>query len=393
MPKKPQFKYFLSNTINPVKKNSEIWSAPLPATRKQSTGKDDNSVTYGDYFSAVCSFLKENRFNIICSAVSKKLNQHTVPEDIEEICIFLEKHGGFYHPARVEMSLNRLNLNFVLNVAISEQGKEYIYKEYKALKRLNRDFAFSFIPQAYGIGKTCAKGSRPEIIMFIGEWFDGYSEFHISCDNLEKLNKINIWDSEKGSRFLSLDNTMELYKQAAMVLTCYYNIETFEQIFPWHHAAGDFVIKCDNDNKLELKLITVRQYAPMFKNINKEEYKDNDSVFILEAMLVFFLNLCMRMRLDRLNGVGNVVWADDVAVKGTLKGFFNGLSKKPQISAFPEPVDVFFKKYLLSCTKSDLNDLSTALLNTYNPLAPELPVIKLNMDKHIKIIYDSIRQM
>jgi hypothetical protein len=114
---------------------------------------------------------------------------------------------------------------------------------------------------------------------------------------------------------------------------------------------------------------------------------------MLEAMLVFFLNLCIRMRLDRLNGVGDIAWSDDVAVKGTLKGFFKGLSKKPRIIAFPEPADVFFKKYLLSCKKSDLHDLSVAMLNTYNPAAPELPVIRLNMDKHIEVLHDAIRQI
>lgn len=75
-------------------------------------------------------------------------------------------------------------------------------------------------------------------------------------------------------------------------MTCYYNAETFEQIFPWHHAAGDFVIKLQKNN-MKMKLITVRQYAPMLENKNEtaKNNTDSDIYLMLEAMLVFFLNL------------------------------------------------------------------------------------------------------
>lgn len=388
-----QFKYFLYDATNSVQKNSEIWSIPLPTTRKQPQRVTDNSVTYGDYFSAVHSFLEQNRFEILISTFSKSINQHIAPEEIEEIRIFLVKHGEFYHPARVETSLSGLNLKFVLNVAISDSGKGYINKEYNTLKRLNSDFAFSFVPHVYGIGKACAKGREHEIIMFLGEWFDGYNEFHISYDNAEKQNKIEVWDPDQGHYFLSSDNTLELYRQAAMILTSYYNIETFEQIFPWHHAAGDFVIKLQN-NQAELKLITVRQYASMFAKKEGDKDIDRDVEMILEAMLVFLLNLSIKMRLDRLNGVGDIVWSDDIAVKETLKGFFQGLHRKDSTGLFSDSFDTYFHDYLLSsCTEKDLYDLSLAIVNSYNPLAPEIPVIRQNIKKHAEILFDAVTSM
>ncbi len=393
MPKKPQFKYFLSDAPNSVQKESEIWSAPLPTTRKQSQKVTGIPVTYGDYFSAIHSFLEKNKFEILISAFSKSMNRQIIPEKIEEIRVCLVKHGEFYHPSTVEAILNKHSYKFVVNVAISAAGRDCIEREYNCLKRLGNDFSFSSIPEAYGYGEAYAKRSGHTMSMFLGEWFEGFNEFHISNDKTDNKRKILIWDSEKGNYFLSPDNTLELYRQAAMILTGYYNIETFEQIFFWHHAAGDFVIRLQN-NKAELKLITVRQYATMFAKKEDDDETDRDVEMILEALLVFLLNLSIRMRLDRLNGVGDIVWSDDIAVKGTLKGFFQGLRRKDSTGLFSDSFDAYFHDYLLSsCTEKDLYDLSLAIVNSYNPLAPEIPVISDNIRKHAEVLFNAITGM
>ena len=393
MPYKPRFNYFLSNAPNSVQKESEIWSASLPTTRKQPQKVTGIPVTYGDYFSAVHSFLEKNKFEILISAFSKSMNRQIIPEEIEEIRVCLVKHGEFYHPSLVEAILDKHGYKFVLNVAISAAGRDCIEREYNCLKRLDNDFSFSSIPEVYGYGKACVKESRHTMSMFLGEWFEGFNEFHISHDKTDNKYRILIWDSEKGNYFLSPDNTLELYRQAAMILTGYYNIETFEQIFFWHHAAGDFVIRLQN-NKAELKLITVRQYATMFAKKEEDEETDRDVEMILEAMLVFLLNLSIRMRLDRLNGVGDIVWSDDIAVKGALKGFFQGLRRKDSTGLFSDSFDTYFHDYLLSsCTEKDFYDLSLSIVNSYNPLAPEIPVIRQNIKKHAEVLFNAITGM
>jgi hypothetical protein len=228
-----------------------------------------------------------------------------------------------------------------------------------------------------------------KVSMFLGEWFEGFNEFHITKDPSDEKNRINVWDTEKGNFFLTYEQTLELYRQAAMILTCYYDVETFEQIFPWHHAAGDFVIKLIN-NKIKARLVTVRQYASMFEK-NEMEDQDKGTDLILEALLVFFLNLSIRMRLDRLDGVGEIVWSEDVAVEGTLKGFFEGLALKPPVDSLQDSVVDCFRKHLLSCSRADLLDLSQAMVNAYNPQAPEVPVIKRNLQSHVKILYNAIK--
>jgi hypothetical protein len=390
-PDRPRFSYFLSHRKHPVQKESETWQTPLPLTRNQSVKqplKDIGiTVTHGDYFCAVRSFLENNRFDILTSALSQYLNRDIKPENIETISIFLEKHGEFYHPARIEANVNGNIAPFVLNVAVSHAGTESIQREYKILQKLNSNFPSSFLPKVYGKGIADTKKNFT-FSMFLGEWFEGFKEFHLSKTPSDERIRINVWDTEKGNFFLTDEQTVELYRQAASILTCYYNIETFEQIYPWHHAAGDFVIKLSND-KVNTRLVTTRQYAPMFET-NEMEDRDKGPTLILEALLVFFLNLTIRMRLDRLDGVGENVWSDDVAVEGTLQGFFQGLALKSSVDLLQDSVVNCMRKHLLSCSQSDLLDLSQAMVNAYNPRAPEVPVIKQNLQHHVLILYQSI---
>jgi len=388
MPNAPQFKYFLSHKKTPVQKNSQMWNTLLPMSRQQQPNDSGICVSHGYYFTAVRNFLEKGRSEIIISAVSQHMHREVTSQEIEEIRIFLEKHGEFYHPARIETVLHGTAIPFVLNVAISDSGKNFIQREYGLLKQLDEDFPCSFLPKVYGQG--CVSMTGDEIGMFLGEWFQGYNEFHISLDPEDEKHKIVVWDHEHGNFFLTTDQATNFYRQAARILTCYYNVETFEQISSWHHAAGDFVLKCRNDS-IDVKLITVRQYRPMFENDSGNE--NPDAELILEALMVFFLNLAIRMRLDRLDGVGEIVWSDNIALKGTLNGFFEGLALKPLISLFSEPLADCFQKHLLACSRIDFLDLNLSIVETYHPQAPEVPVIRRHLKKHVDNLYNAIKHL
>jgi hypothetical protein len=388
MPNTPQFKYFLSNKKNPVQKDGRIWAALLPMSRQQQPNDAKSCVSHGDYFTAVRYFLEQDRSEIITCALSQQIHREVTSREIEEISVFLEKHGEFYHPARVETILHGTSVPFVLNVAISDSGKNCIQREYGLLKQLNENFSFSFLPKVFGRGCVCVTGNK--IGMFLGEWFRGYHEFHISLDPADKKHKIIVWDHEHGNYFLTDHQTTNLYRQAARILTGYYNVNTFEHIFSWHHGAGDFVLNCQR-NRIDVKLITVRQYRPMFENNSKSEDENPDAERILEALLVFFLNLAIRMRIDLLDGVGDIVWSDNLAIKGTLKGFFEALTLKPPIRPFAKPLIYYFREHLLSCSPSDLLDLSRFIVQTYHSQAPEVPVIKQHLTQHVEDLYHAIQ--
>jgi len=392
MPDKPQYSFFLSPSDKPVTTKSAIWKTALPLSRhhidkplKHDAGV---SISHGDYFYAVRTFLEQRRFHVLTSAVSQHFNRDIQPDEIEEIQIFLEKHGEFYHPARIVAKADGTEFLFVVNVAVSRAGTELIQREHRLLKQLDSDFPNSFIPKVYDKGDVSINGSDLMLRLFLGEWFEGFNEFHISRDNIDEKRKLVVWDPVGGNRFLSAVQAKELYRQAAMILTYYYNIETFEQISHWHHAAGDFVVRLQ-DGKVELRLVTVRQYAPMFKEDEAEEQATVVEV-MLEAMLIFFLNLTIRMRLDRLDGIGDMVWSDNISVEGTLSGFLQGLALKITDDLLPEAFVDYFRTYLSRCTESDLYDLSQSIVDQYNPRAPEIAVVKENLKAHAAVLSTAI---
>lgn len=392
MPEKPHFSYFLAHPQKPVSASSPIWQEPLPLSRNlcemQLKKKEPTTVTHGDYFQAAQSFLEINGFEMLIRAVGRRLKQDIGPKSIEKIRIFLEKHGEFYHPARIEVILGGRKISFVLNVAISQRGLESLQDEYFCLNKLTGKHPFSYLPQVYGRGEVGIKGAQ-KVRMFLGDWFDEYCEFHISRDGSDQKNKILVWDSERGNFFLSSEQSLKLYTQAAKILTCYYDLESFEQIISWHHAAGDFIVKVEHD-KVDLKLIAVRRHASVFKSLNDLKCSGKEADLILQALLIFLVNLSIRMRLDRLDGVGAMVWADESAVLGTLRGLFEGLALKPRAASLPDSPQRCFVYYLSLCTEADLLDLSKTLVNSFNPRAPEIPVVKKHLKEHVHALHQAL---
>ena len=390
MPADPLIECFIGD--NPVNKTHFLWKKALPLERKP--GGDyalDKDITYGDYFCAIGSFLKKNRFGVVLSAVSDYLKKDITSKNIDEISIHLEKHGQFYHPARIEVSIEGKKLLFVVNCAVSDAGKSCIQREYNVLKRLNNIFTLSCLPAVYGFDEITVKEKLKKIIMYLGLWFKEYHEFHISGGYGDQKKRIIVWNNDKVNFILSDQETEELYSQAAEILTFYYNIETFEQIYPWHHAAGDFVLK-KTDDSIKLKLISARQYAPMFEAHSGLDKKKHCTDSVLEGLLLFFLNLSIRMRLDRLDGTGNIVWSDNIAVQGTLNGFLKGLSLKDSCAQFSDPLDFCFYKTLSSCDEDDLFDLSKLIVDSYSRNAPEIPIVRENLKEHVHTLYRAVNR-
>ena len=373
------FEYYISDRHTPVKKSDDLWNALLPSDMQAENS--DSSATVGHYFDTASVFLSSDDFSVLKAGINKVKNLQILSEDINKVEIYLVKHGQFYHPARIDVLLADTSVSFALNLAVSEDGVACVEREYPVLEKLSRRVVD--IPAVYGKGKVVS-GNGSEFSMFLAKWFDGYNEFHISYDNGEK--NVIVWDYDKGFYYLSEQEVFALYKKAAFIMTQSYNPETFEQIQPWHHAAGDFVVKND-DAGIDVKLITVRQYTSLFEN----SFDDAES--ILEAALIFFIGLSIRMRLDRVDGVAESVWADEIVLKAVVEGFFDALDCIDPPAAFGDDFAGSFKKYISGVDSDTIGEFSMMIAGSYHPESSDCLIVADNIQDHMTAFAVEVRRV
>lgn len=376
------FSFFLATANDPVTERDDIWRKTLPGSHLSRPGENDPPATYGAYFEVVRQFLEEQ-----LAASHQHLTESFFPEDLTRIAIFLEKHGAFYHPARIHLEAGGATRQLVANVAVGAAGKSIVQREFGVLKRLNREHGTARVPAVYGEGFVeTASGCR--IGLFLGEWLEGYHEFHITADP-ENRGRMVVWEPE-GPAVLTDAQTESLYRQIAAILTGFYKPETGEQVYPWHHGSGDFVVKRCGES-VDLKLITARDYTTLFKTGPAGRERKMDAGETLHALLIFFLHLSIRTRLDRADGVGEIVWSGDAAVPATAEGFFRALGEKNPLPGFSAPLDEVFLAYLNQGFKEpDLQSIAAEIIRMYPDGAPEVPVVEAHLGRHIQDLHHQL---
>ncbi len=366
----PKIKYLSQSPHGYVLVDEATCQSPMRLTRCEASPAHGPALSYGQYFRGITDVISKDGYAPLVEATGRQVVRDISLTDIEEILIYAEKHGSDYHPARIEVMVGDVCAGFVMNVAVTARGKARLCREFEVLEYLNGKYDFPFLPRTHFQGEAVL----PSMLMFLADWFEGYHEFHLSVDKRDGSRKLVLWDTEKNHCHLSRPQAWQIYSQAAKILTLYYDLETFEQIFPWHHAAGDFVVKTQ-EKSLDVRLVTARQYAPMLDR--------SEGVSVPEALLFFLLNLSVRMRLDRLDGVGAVAWADDECVDATLEGFAEGLRIK-QSKGFVDAGFVNgFLQYGRSLAKEDLSYRFHALIDACDQAAPDVPVIRCHLERHI----------
>jgi hypothetical protein len=195
--------------------------------------------------------------------------------------------------------------------------------------------------------------------MFMGDWFDGYHEFHLTRSSETDGLWLMVWDGADVPRLLSDEQSVALYQKAAMILSACYDPITAHQIFPWHHAAGDFVVRVET-NTVDVKLITVRDYVPVFATASEPV----DERTLLDNLAAFFIHLTIEMRLDRLDGVSSMVWAPTACLTPVIDGFFKGLDLTRRLSGFPDGFAHLFQGYFNHQGQAWLMGMATRVVQT-----------------------------
>jgi hypothetical protein len=354
----------------------------LPTNRSEALSGAASGVTYGSYLTGIEHFLAEREGDL-----AQILGKYSSISSLSTVEIIAEKHGSDYHPARVNVLCGDRRTSFVANVALSERGKQRLLGDFLVLRKLAGYILPSFVPEAYFSGNVTVQSADGQVLaeMFLAEWFDDFHEFHLKQSD-EGVPALELWDFTRGCREMSRAEEDELYRQAAYIFTWYYNPETFEEIFPWHHASGDLVVRSNHD-VIDVRLITVRQYASRLE-IPEDAEPDH-----IQPLLIFLANLTVRMRLDRFNGIGDVAFAGSHAVRACVRGFMDALRAKcAQDFCDPELIREFIR-VARELSPADVAEIFSCVVGAYHEDAPDVPILLAHLPDHIVAVYFALQEI
>jgi len=347
-------------------------------------------LTLRDYFNAIREFILKDQGKRLAHVLKERLNKEIGPENIHKILIRSEKHGALYHLASVEIFVDDKQTKFAVSTAVSEKGKEWITNEYETLKFLNSSLGLPYLPNVHLKGEVecdAGNGKHETLSMLLSEWFEGYHEWHLSIDKNDNKQKICIWDLQNGNRYASREEAFEIFRQASKILTLCYDTKDFNQIYPWHHAAGDFIVKT-RDRRVDVRLTTAREYQSILNYFSEETSRP------MIAIVYFFLNLSIRMRLDKLDGVGETVWAGDFCVNATTEGFFDAIKIMESEGRYHLGRPKELIALLNSFGEEEIRGLFHPLQNWYQEGDPlEFRVIKANLRTHVNLLCHALQNL
>ena len=141
------------------------------------------------------------------------------------------------------------------------------------------------------------------------------------------------------------------------------------------------------NGKIDVKLTTARRYDPILVPLKEE------GINPLIGIIYFFLNLTLKMRLDRMDGVGEIAWAGDLSVKAAIHGFFYALKMMEtndryglgKVKDLDSLLKLFDEKELYKLLQS-----STDLYRTEDP--NDLTIIKRNLRDHTSELHQIIQR-
>ncbi len=370
----PDIDFLVSSPQGDLPPDESRWHLPLE-------GYPD-IISYREYFYVIRDFILQDSFAPLVQAASRMLDAEIAPHDLKKAVVRSEKHGAHYHPASVEAFFHQGRIKICLNVAVHESGNYQLEHEAEVLGLLHHKFGLPHLPRPY------YQGRFNSMFFLVAEWFEGYHEFHLSLDHAGR-QRLKLWDYDHGPKFLSPEQCFEIYRRIAFILTSYYDPESTAQIYPWHHAAGDFVAGIREQEGLpaqvRVRLTTARGYTSL---VDMTAGTPSGSLI---GLFHFFLNLSIRMRLDRLDGVGESAWADDLCLEAFVRGFFDVFKSSPGSGSLLPSAD-YFLEVLRSFSPGELRRACLPILETCQE-TEDLPIILPHLDEHIDKLHTLIQNL
>lgn len=346
------------------------------------TGRPHPTCTLADYFSSVANFF----FQWATQGLLPEQCQAMLSTKQSKISIVSDKIGALYHVARIQISNGQTALNLAMNSALSEAGKSCLFNDYQMLTNLQSTCSGPFLPRPYaftgGSDSPCPQDTFSHMLV---EWFDDFHEWHCTHSPDTRRPRISLWDRKKGSVLLNADQTYQIYYSAAAILTGLFNFESRYAVWDWHHAAGDFIVRHRGAN-IDIRLITVRNLRPSpFRPVSEK----SQTPPLIFDLLLFLVDLSFRMRLDKLDGVGETVWLGEDAVEAVLSGFFATLDQRTAEIPHHGLLGLQLKAFFGNLSKEDMATICRPVLDGYGELlsAADQTMITSQHEEHLHALH------
>jgi hypothetical protein len=103
--------------------------------------------------------------------------------------------------------------------------------------------------------------------------------------------------------------------------------------------------------------------------------------------------LSIRLRLDRLDGVGEFGWAEDDMVEAALNGFFDGLALQVRFGRIPQELPDVFAGYLKALASDDRDTLLDGVVRRMKCQSSERALIRKHLKRHGEKITQAIDRL
>lgn len=396
----PPFRFLLSTDHTPVVPETPLWMAPLPTSRGVAGGPSgdaatnhDGPVSYGAYFGTLQEALAADNCAALREAIGRTARTTITPEQIESVEIQLLKHGHFYHPARVVVFAAGIAHSMALNLAVTADGIALLPRETAALTALARQGGLDNLPRVLAQGE-CVSAQGQVWRWFLAPWFEGFHEFHLTGVPGGR-QAVTVWSGTPQPTLLSAHQTDALLEGAARLLATAFNPHTLAHIFPWHHAAGDFVVRMGPGGQPQVRLITVRDYQALLPPIEADDAGEDDAFLerLLYALLLLAVQVALRLRVDRLDGVGEIAVHPVCVLTAICRGYLAGVDQMCRRWDLPRELSLAVRAYLGTPSLDDLNQINASVVGGFAPGSEEREALGPCMEEHAKALHGALQSM
>jgi hypothetical protein len=337
-------------------------------------------LRFGSYLKALLEFFRRDGWTPLLDLLEIRLRHTVRAENLRDLSISSEKHGAWYHVARLQVEAGGETYRFAVNTAALPRQRELLEREYGLLRELHSAVGSECLPEPYMKGDTEYVGENGEkhaLKLFVAEWLEDFHEFHLSGG--ENASAVRLWNGSAEGILLTAEEMHSLFRGTAGLLTACLDPAELREVYPWHHAAGDFVAQRNGTGGVGVRLITVRGY----RRISPFPREDPESFWA--GLLLFFLNLTVHNRVDRLDGTGALALAGPEAIRSTVEGFFHSWESKTRADD-TLPDTAALRDLLQSLTPGDWLGLAEHLPETYFADEEEFEFLVPRLPEHTEFL-------